>query len=79
MVGEYPRDIAYHQIRRFIWKRYGKRQRFVEFVSHRKNHVAEIVLPNAKVNPRVCVFTMFELPKTPRRTHVGLNRLLGIH
>jgi hypothetical protein len=78
MVGEYPRDIAYHQIRRFIWKWYGKRQCFVEFVSHRKNHVAEIVLPNAKVNPRVCVRVTNKLPKTVSRTHVWLNRLLGI-
>jgi hypothetical protein len=32
---------------------------------------------NAKVNPRVCVFATSELPGTPCRTHVGLNRMLG--
>jgi hypothetical protein len=26
----------------------------------------------------VCVFATSELPETPRRTHVGLNRLLGL-
>jgi hypothetical protein len=31
--------------------------------------------PKAKINPRVCVFATSKLPETPRRTHVGLNRL----
>jgi hypothetical protein len=37
----------------------------------------QVTPPNAKVNPRVCVRTTIKLPKPVRRTHVGLNGLLG--